>query len=360
MRIHLGLVLPGLGDHHEQRVGQVPAGEGQELQAVVELGRVARPLDDDGEDLLQVVAEELRAHRALARAHPVDVAAQGVDLAVVGHIAEGLGEVPGRKGIGAIALMDERDLGFHALVGEVRVEGVHLVGHHEALVEHGPGREARNREALVPLGDLVLDDAANHVELAVEGVALHALGTPHEDLPDDGECLASRYADLVRVDGHLAPAEELLALGRHRLLHHLLLPAGFGGILGEEDQPGRVGTDPGQAKARLVGDLAHERVGHLHEDARAVAALGIRAGSAAMGEALENVDPVTDDLVAGPVEIGHEADPAGIVLQQRIVEALFRRQSEVFHRSPDSLLSWLYSVGDGAAREVDPRHRGSV
>jgi len=50
---------------------------------------------DHREDLHQILAEELRAHHRLARVHPVDVAAQGVDLAVVRDIAVGW---PGQEG----------------------------------------------------------------------------------------------------------------------------------------------------------------------------------------------------------------------------------------------------------------------
>ena len=54
-----GLVpAPGLGDHHEYGVRERPAGHVQELQHVVEAGRVAAVLVDDGEDLLEVLAEE--------------------------------------------------------------------------------------------------------------------------------------------------------------------------------------------------------------------------------------------------------------------------------------------------------------
>ena len=46
------------------------------------------------EQLLEVVAEQLALHNALAGAHPVDVAAQRVDFAVVAHEADRLGAVP--------------------------------------------------------------------------------------------------------------------------------------------------------------------------------------------------------------------------------------------------------------------------
>ena len=54
-----GLVpAPGLGDHHQHGQGQGAARHDQELEHVVEDGRVAAALDDDRQDLLEVVAEQ--------------------------------------------------------------------------------------------------------------------------------------------------------------------------------------------------------------------------------------------------------------------------------------------------------------
>jgi len=50
------------------------------------------------QDLREVLAEELGAKRRLARAHPVDVAAQRVDLTVVGDHPVGMRELPAREG----------------------------------------------------------------------------------------------------------------------------------------------------------------------------------------------------------------------------------------------------------------------
>jgi signal recognition particle GTPase len=57
----------------------------EQLERVVEHRRVAAVGVDDREELLDVVAEQLALEQRLAGVHPVDVAAQGVDLAVVGE-----------------------------------------------------------------------------------------------------------------------------------------------------------------------------------------------------------------------------------------------------------------------------------
>ena len=94
IRIHVRLVLPRLRDHHQHRFRQLAAGEVQELERVVEARRVRSPVAADRIELLQIVAEERRLHRALAGLHPVLVALDGVDLAVVRQVAEGVREVP--------------------------------------------------------------------------------------------------------------------------------------------------------------------------------------------------------------------------------------------------------------------------
>jgi len=81
------VVLPRLRDHHEDRVRQRSPVHHEELEDVVERGRVRQALAGHGQDLLEVVAEEVRAAERLAGAHPVDVAAERVDLAVVGDVA---------------------------------------------------------------------------------------------------------------------------------------------------------------------------------------------------------------------------------------------------------------------------------
>ncbi len=58
---HLGVLLPRLGDHHHDRLGQRTAGQHQKLQRVVEHGRVGAVLVDDGQGAGQVVTKRRRA-----------------------------------------------------------------------------------------------------------------------------------------------------------------------------------------------------------------------------------------------------------------------------------------------------------
>ena len=69
---------------------------------------------------------------------------------------------------------------------------------------------------------------------------------------------------------------------------------------------------------------------NLHEDAGAVAGKRVGADGAAMGQILEDLETVLDDLVARPrLQVGDEADAAGIVFSLRIVESLRRRRQSL-------------------------------
>jgi hypothetical protein len=73
-------------------------------------------------------------HR-LARVHPVDVAAQRVDLAVVRDVAVGMRAVPARERVGAETRMHQRQRRLHRRIAQVGEILVHLLGQQHALVD---------------------------------------------------------------------------------------------------------------------------------------------------------------------------------------------------------------------------------
>ncbi len=166
---HALVLLPGLGDHHEQGVVQVPTGHHQQFQGAIEGGGVASSLGQHGRDLAHIVAEQGRLELGLSGAHPVDVAPQGVDFPVVGDVAVGVGELPGAQGVGAEAGVDQAKSADHRLVGQVVVKARNLVGHEQPLVDDGVDGQAANVEvvgfldAQAAVLQGVLDDLAHHV-----------------------------------------------------------------------------------------------------------------------------------------------------------------------------------------------------
>ena len=96
------LVIEALRHHHCHGMWQRLAGHDQELQCVVERGTVAHTDLYHRVELLYF-GEVWRGEHALAALHPLPVAADGVDLTVVGHHAERLCQVPCGKGVGTEA-----------------------------------------------------------------------------------------------------------------------------------------------------------------------------------------------------------------------------------------------------------------
>ena len=107
-RVHLIVVLPRLGDHHEHGVGQAAAAQMEELQHLVEAGRVRGTGSADGVGPLQVARDGVGRQERLAGAHPVAVALNGIDLAVVGDEAVRVGQRPRREGVGREPAVHER------------------------------------------------------------------------------------------------------------------------------------------------------------------------------------------------------------------------------------------------------------
>ena len=126
--VHRLVVRPRLGDHHHHRVREGAAGEDEQLERVVEHRRVGPVGVDDGKDLPDVLAEELAGEERLAGVHPVHIAAQRVDLAIVGEVPVRVRPLPAGERVGGEAGVDEREGRLHPRVLQLREILVDLVG----------------------------------------------------------------------------------------------------------------------------------------------------------------------------------------------------------------------------------------
>ena len=136
-----------LGHRGQQRRAQVPAGRDEQLDHLVERLRVGAFRREERPGLDEVAGHGRRPPRdGVAGPAPdlLAVAADGVDLAVVGDRAERLGEAPGRLGVRRVALVEQR-VAERDRRGEVRVEGREAAAGDEALVDDGPARHRRDR-----------------------------------------------------------------------------------------------------------------------------------------------------------------------------------------------------------------------
>jgi len=157
--VHLLVVLPRLGDHHQHGVRERAAAQVQQFEHLVERRRVARSGGTHRHERLEV-AEHVGLQGALARRHPVAVAAHRVDLTVVGHDPERLGQRPRRERVGGETRVDQRDLAREPGVREVREERFELGRGEHALVDDRARRERSEVHAQAPLRPLAQPERA--------------------------------------------------------------------------------------------------------------------------------------------------------------------------------------------------------
>ena len=329
---HRLVPAPRLGHEHAHRLLDRTAAEDEKLEDVVEGRRIAPAGANHRKDLLHVGAIHRMGEHALAGVHPVDVAADGVDLAVVGEEPERMGEIPGGEGVGAVALMNQSQRRHHPRVRKVGVELVDLIGKQQPLVDDRPRRERADvGEGLsgeAELAELDLEALADHEQLPFELVAGRLLPAADKRLPNHRLDLAGGGADGAVVDGHGPPAEKLLPLflaepGEERLGALLLFR-----FRRKEDVADGPVAGGGKADPGLRRDGVEKLLRHLDEDAGPVAGERITPASAAVGEVFKDLEPLTDDPMAAPaVHVDDKPDATGIVLVGGIVEPLGRRKA---------------------------------
>ena len=164
-----------------------------------------------------------------------------------------------------------------------------------------------------------LGAAADHVQLALERVAFEVRRGGDEQLTDQRRDPRGGVADVARVDGNVAPADDALSLLFDRRLEQTLELGPTRGLSRQEAHSDAVA--PGRRQL-VVESSAEERVGDLDEDPRPVAGARVRARGAAMLEVGERGQRTVDRLVRWrAVEPSDEGDAARVVLARRIVEA---------------------------------------
>ncbi len=326
--VHRAVVFPRLGDHHHDRVADRVAGHRQQFEAVVERGGVRLVREADRIELLQVRAQHRRGHHAFARAHPVVVALDGVDLAVVRDIAVRMRERPLGERVGREPLVHEAERRHATCVLQVAVVGADLIGEQQPLVDHGAAAHARHVVLLAVRELQALDRGAgglaDHVELALERVLHdHVIAAADEDLTKQrllgAHGRAHRHFGVYR---HVAPAEQHLAFGMNGALHLLLASQPRGVLLGQKDHADAVLAGCGQGHALLFHLLAVQRIGQLQQDAGPVPHQVVGADRAAVVEVFQNLQRLLHDRMALlALDVRDEADAARIVFVRRVVQA---------------------------------------
>ena len=97
------VVVPRLGQQHGCGTRERTAVHDQELKHIVQNRGIGALAVDDGHHALKIVLQHGAVQIGLAGANPVDVALEGVDLAVVDDKAVGVRALPAGRGVGGVA-----------------------------------------------------------------------------------------------------------------------------------------------------------------------------------------------------------------------------------------------------------------
>ena len=332
-------MVPRFGQQHGRGTRERTPVHDQELEHIVQNRGVGALAVDDGHHALKIVLQHGAVQVGFAGANPVDVALEGIDLAVVDDKAVGMCALPAGRGVGGVARVDERHGRLDGGVVEVDEEAAHLRGHKHALVHDGTRAHGAHVEDLVAQGKLgvglLLDGAAAHVQATLEGIAGGCVvRTAQEGLQDSRHTGAGRLAQVVRVDGHLAPKEQ-----RHAGLGAALLKHAAGilyalVVLREEQHGHAIVALCRQNLAALLGLFTEKVMRNLEQDAGAVAGVLLESRTAAVLQVDQNGQCVIQNLVmALTVDIGKRADATCIVVEFGAIKALLL-SGICLHRDP--------------------------
>ena len=141
LRLHVRIAGPRLRNHHGHHMRKFASSLEQQLHGVVEIRGVAAVRRNDGTQFLDVVPKQRRPQHRLPGAHPVHIAPQRVDFAVVCHVPVGMRELPAGKSIRRKALMDQTKRAHHIGIGELDVEIRYLRRQQQSFVHNRPRRK---------------------------------------------------------------------------------------------------------------------------------------------------------------------------------------------------------------------------
>ena len=318
VRVHVGHVLPGRRHHHAHGAEQTGAAHDQAFEHVVEAHRV-RALDAHHRPHVVHVGDQGALEFLLARARPVAVALHGIDLAVVGEVAERLAQAPLRPGVGGKALVEHGERRGEARVGEIRIEHLQIGRHHQALVGNHPPGQGRHVEGGIRVGHCLLHAAPGDIELALEDVGRDVLRTVHEELLDHRQALQGDLAECGVVRGHRTETGHVQACAGQLPDQQLARARGQGRILVEKGQAG--GITGVQGVAVLDRHRAQETVRFLEQQTTAVARFAIGSHRAAVSHASQRRDRRGHQLVGCLViQLRNQAESAAILLEVRAVQ----------------------------------------
>ena len=209
------------GTSGEQRGLERPAGRDQQLERLVERPRVRDARREEGTGRAEAVGRVPAARRDARVVAPaadrLAVAADRVDLAVVGDVPERLGERPHGLRVGGVALVEQGERERRrATRGRGTASGEAAAGD-EALVDDGLRRRRDHRERRqAGRACRRVGAAAGAGERELELGVGHAVRPRDQRLEDLGQGGGGHAAEGIGLDGHRAPGGRAQAFGGER------------------------------------------------------------------------------------------------------------------------------------------------
>jgi len=309
-------------------VEETAAGDGEEFEGIVQAGGVAAAGLDDGVEQREIGGGQGRVGKiGFAGMHPVAVPPEGVDLPIMRHHAEGVGQGPSGEGVGAIPLVENGEGGLVGWILQIEVETLELGAGEHALVDDDPGAEGGDIEGGRAIGMATVFDLVEAKEKSqFKGVVREFFGVrpSYEELFDEGGGKGGFFSEDAVVDGNRPPAQGNQTAFRDDFLGDFA-DVGLGvGVLGREKKESNAQVAFLIKTMPEFFDLSFEKFeGDLSQDAGSVPRLGVRIQSAAVGELANATEsPFQNRAGAFSMNVGDKSDAARIVFVVRAVKAL--------------------------------------
>ena len=166
---------------------------------------------------------------------------------------------------------------------------------------------------------------ADYEKFSLERILIGAVVTAaHEELAHERLGRLDALAQTGVVDGNVAPAEHLLSFGLDNAFDDPFAVRPGPGGLGHEQHPDAIFARRRQLDADIPASRPQMFVGHLDENAGAIASARVSPDRTPVGEVFQDLQTLADYLVTLSVlYVRDKADSASVVLIARVVESLF-------------------------------------
>ena len=318
VRVRCPAQTHGLGDRRQQRRGEVPPGRRQQLEALVERERVGAVRRQQPSGVEQLGRDRSPAAVARPPADLLAVAADRVDLPVVGDRPERLSEPPDGRGVRCVSLVEDRVRDFDRRP-QVRVQLAQSRPRDQALVDDGPARcrwhrQPGDRTACRSRGCLQTPPSDDQPTFEQR---VRRADRPRDDRLDHGRTRQrGSRPERPRLERNGSPANDRQTGIRENPVHKHSRQAGRDPASRQEQH-----DDPRPLGRACPSDQRQQRPRERHRHAGAVARLAVGGECPTVGQRREACERERQHPRMRPTAgVRHEPDSARIVLEPLVVQ----------------------------------------